>query len=101
MAEGNANLKYYRGYSFRDVMGAIDHSVLKPQSVNSEIIAAAETVHRLGNASLCIRPCDVKAAVTRLQSLCWWWGNCNLNWWWGKDGVGLEVFVFVVVIITF
>ena len=60
------NSKHYRGYSRAQVTGAIDHSVLKPNSVPSEIMHAADVALKLQCASLCIRPMDVVAAATRL-----------------------------------
>lgn len=58
--------KYYRGYSRAQVTGAIDHSVLKPNSQPSEILQAADVAVKLKSASLCIRPVDVVAAASRL-----------------------------------
>lgn len=58
--------KTYRGYTVAQIAAAIDHSVLKPTNVASEIIAACKVAAEQQTASLCIRPIDVTLAVKLL-----------------------------------
>lgn len=55
--------KTYRGYTREQIIGALDHSVLKPTSTTDEVKAAAQLAIQEKTASLCIRPMDVATAV--------------------------------------
>ena len=59
----------YRGRSRAQVAGAIDHSVLKPNSLAEEVVAAAQVAQRELTASLCIRPIDVRVAAPLLSTV--------------------------------
>ena len=56
----------YRGYTLAQIMSAIDHSVLKPESSRDEILRACDVAIEQQTASLCIRPIDVPLAVEKL-----------------------------------
>ena len=58
--------KTYRGYTVAQIAAAIDHSVLKPNSLSSEVVAACELAAQVNTASVCIRPIDVPLAVASL-----------------------------------
>lgn len=58
--------KTYRGYTVAQIAAAIDHSVLKPTNVSSEVVAACKVAAEQKTASLCIRPIDVPLAVSEL-----------------------------------
>lgn len=57
----------YRGYTLAQIMAAIDHSVLKPESSKADILKACEVASQQKTASLCIRPIDVPIAVGKLH----------------------------------
>ena len=59
--------KIYRGYTFEEIAGALDHSVLKPNSTIDEVLAGAQVAAKYQTASYCIRPMDVPAAVQALK----------------------------------
>ena len=54
--------KTYRGYTLEQIAGFIDHSVLKPESSQSEVEEACRLAAKVKTASVCIRPMDVKLA---------------------------------------
>ncbi len=56
----------YRGFTFEQIAGAIDHSVLKPNNTQQEIIDACKVAAKYQTASLCIRPMDVALASKSL-----------------------------------
>jgi deoxyribose-phosphate aldolase len=56
----------YRGFTFEQIAGAIDHSVLKPNNTQQEIIDACKVAAKFQTASLCIRPMDVALAAKEL-----------------------------------
>jgi deoxyribose-phosphate aldolase len=56
----------YRGFTFEQIAGAIDHSVLKPNNTQQEIIDACNVAAKYQTASLCIRPMDVALAAKHL-----------------------------------
>ena len=57
----------YRGFTFEQIAGAIDHSVLKPNNTHQEIIDACKVAAKYQTASLCIRPMDVALASKSLS----------------------------------
>jgi len=59
--------KTYRGYTFEEIAGALDHSVLKPNSTIDEVLAGAAVAAKYQTASYCIRPMDVPAAAAALK----------------------------------
>ena len=59
--------KTYRGYTLQQIAGAIDHSVLKPNSTIDDVQAGAAVAVKVGAASYCIRPMDVRAAAAALE----------------------------------
>ena len=59
--------KTYRGYTFEEIAGALDHSVLKPNSTIDEVLIGAQVASKYQTASYCIRPMDVPAAAAALK----------------------------------
>lgn len=55
------------GYSYRQIAKTIDHSLLKPELTEREIIAGLELAKRYDVASVCCRPYDVPLAVEQLD----------------------------------
>lgn len=55
------------GYSYRQIAKTIDHSLLKPELTEREIIAGLELAKRYDVASVCCRPYDVPLAVEHLD----------------------------------
>ena len=53
-------------YSKEDVARAIDHAVLKPEFTDADIVKNAEMCIKYGVYSMCVKPCDVKAAAVLL-----------------------------------
>lgn len=45
----------------------IDHSLLKPEMTEAEVIAGCELARKYHVASVCVKPCDVKLAVDILK----------------------------------
>lgn len=45
----------------------IDHSLLKPEMTEAEVIAGCELAKKYHVASVCVKPCDVKLAVSILK----------------------------------
>jgi len=58
--------KTYRGYTVAQIAAAIDHSVLKPNSLSSEVVEACALAAKVKTASVCIRPIDVPLAAASL-----------------------------------
>lgn len=58
--------KTYRNYTYEQVAGVIDHSILKPTNTADDITQACEDAKRLGVASVCVRPMDVAQAADLL-----------------------------------
>lgn len=56
----------YRGYTLSQITGAIDHSVLKPESQPEELIQAAAVARQYATASICVRPIDVDLVASEL-----------------------------------
>lgn len=54
-------------YSTGDVAATIDHAVLKPNQTEQDVRENAELCRKLGVASMCVRPCDVKLAAELLK----------------------------------
>jgi deoxyribose-phosphate aldolase len=55
--------KTYRGYTLEQVAKTIDHSILKPDFKDSDVVEGAELAKKYGTASYCIRPMDVAVAA--------------------------------------
>ena len=53
-------------WSVEQVAGTIDHSVLKPESTEADVIAGCEAGKKYGVASVCVMPANVKLAVETL-----------------------------------
>ena len=54
-------------YTKEQVAGTIDHAVLKPEFGDTELKQHAEICMELGVFSMCVKPCDVKAAKELLK----------------------------------
>jgi len=59
--------KTYRGYTLEQVAKTIDHSILKPDFTNQDVIDGANLAKKFGTASYCIRPMDVSVAAKILE----------------------------------
>jgi deoxyribose-phosphate aldolase len=53
-------------YSRREVAATIDHAVLKPELTDADLEQHAAMCIEEGVFSMCVKPCDVKAAVSLL-----------------------------------
>ena len=56
----------YRGYTLDQVAQTIDHSVLKPDATLKDIVDGCQLAVKHHTATVCIRPCDVRLAVSLL-----------------------------------
>lgn len=54
------------GYTLSQIAGSIDHSLLKPELTEAEIISGCELADEYGAASVCVRPYDVPLAARLL-----------------------------------
>ncbi len=54
-------------YSYDELAGMIDHSLLHPTMTDDELVAGCELAKRYGVASVCIKPYAVKLAKRRLK----------------------------------
>ena len=54
-------------YTKKQVAKTIDHAVLKPDMTDTDLKAHAEKCKEMGVFSMCVKPCDVKAAVELLK----------------------------------
>jgi len=52
-----------------EIAGMIDHAILKPELTRSEVDAQLDVAARYRVFSVCVRPCDVAHAVSRLDVL--------------------------------
>jgi deoxyribose-phosphate aldolase len=59
-------LPTYRGFTYEQVAGTIDHSLLRPELTVAEVEAGCALADRYRVASACCRPADVPAAVRLL-----------------------------------
>ena len=55
-------------YSKKQVAKTIDHAVLKPEQTNDDLKANAEMCIENEVFSLCVKPCDIKAAADLLKN---------------------------------
>lgn len=55
-------------YSFEEIAGMIDHSLLKPNLTDDEIIEGCRVADKYQVASVCVRPADVKTAKKLLAN---------------------------------
>src|SRR5689334_6876664 len=49
--------------TYEDIARMIDHSLLRPELTEDEVIEGCELARRYGVASVTVRPCDVDTAV--------------------------------------
>jgi deoxyribose-phosphate aldolase len=54
-------------YTKKQVAQTIDHAVLKPENTNSDLIANAKMCIENEVFSMCVKPCDIKAAKELLK----------------------------------
>ena len=54
-------------YTVEQVAKTIDHAVLKPDYTDDELTAHAKMCKKFGVYSMCVKPCDIKAAATLLK----------------------------------
>jgi deoxyribose-phosphate aldolase len=59
-------LPTYRGFTYEQVAGTIDHSLLRPELTVAEVEAGCALADRYRVASVCCRPADVPAVVPLL-----------------------------------
>jgi deoxyribose-phosphate aldolase len=52
--------------TYEQLAKVIDHSLLKPEMTEAEVIAGCELAKKYHVASVCVKPADVKLAVSRL-----------------------------------
>lgn len=57
----------YRGLTYEQVAGTIDHSLLRPELTLAEVEAGCELAARYRVASVCCRPADVELAARLLD----------------------------------
>lgn len=55
-------------YTYEEIAGMIDHSLLKPTLTDSEVIDGCKIADKYQVASVCVRPCDVKQAKEILEN---------------------------------
>ena len=53
--------------TYEDLAGIIDHSLVKPELTNENLIEGLELAKRYRIASAIVRPCDIDLAVRTLQ----------------------------------
>jgi deoxyribose-phosphate aldolase len=53
-------------YTYQQVAGSIDHSLLQPQLTRDAVEQGIETAKKYITASVCVRPCDVAFAAEKL-----------------------------------
>lgn len=53
--------------TYEQLAKVIDHSLLRPELTESDIIAGCELAARYHTATVCVKPCDVKLAVKLLK----------------------------------
>lgn len=54
-------------YTYEEIAGMIDHSLLKPTITDKEFIEGCKIAKEYKVASVCVRPCDVKEAKEILE----------------------------------
>lgn len=52
--------------TYAQLAKTIDHSLLKPELTQTDVIAGCELARRYDTASVCVKPCHVKLAAERL-----------------------------------
>jgi deoxyribose-phosphate aldolase len=55
-------------YTYEEIAGMIDHSLLKPTLTDKEVMEGCKLAADYKVASVCVRPCDVKRAKEILES---------------------------------
>ena len=53
--------------TYEDLAGMIDHSLVRPDLSNDDVVHGLELAKRYGVASAIVRPCDIDVAVRTLQ----------------------------------
>src|SRR5690242_4340267 len=53
--------------TYESLAKMIDHSLLRPELTDEQVIAGCELAKRYRVASVCVRPCDVELAVRALS----------------------------------
>jgi deoxyribose-phosphate aldolase len=53
--------------TYEDLAGIIDHSLVRPELTNQNVVEGLETAKRYRVASAIVRPCDIDLAVRTLQ----------------------------------
>ncbi len=53
--------------TFEELAKTIDHSLLKPELTEQDVIEGCELAKRYDVASVCVRPCDVPLAVSQMK----------------------------------
>ena len=55
-------------FTVEQVAKTIDHAVLKPDSTDADLVANAKMCIENGVFSMCVKPCDIKAAKELLKN---------------------------------
>ncbi len=55
-------------YTYEEIAGMIDHSLLKPTLTDNELIEGCKLADKYKVATVCVRPCDVKMATETLEN---------------------------------
>ena len=53
--------------TYEQLAKTIDHSLLKPQLTEEDVIAGCELAHKYHTATVCVKPCHVKLAAEELK----------------------------------
>lgn len=53
--------------TYEDVAGLIDHSLVRPELTDAEVIEGCQLARRYGVATVSVRPCDIETAARALQ----------------------------------
>ncbi len=61
-----ANALSSKTITYQQLAKVIDHSLLKPELTEADVIAGCELAQKYGVASVCVKPCDVSLAVRLL-----------------------------------
>ncbi len=55
-------------YTYEEIAGMIDHSLLKPTLIDNELVEGCKLADKYKVATVCVRPCDVKMATETLEN---------------------------------
>jgi len=53
--------------TYKQLAKVIDHSLLRPELTESDVISGCELAHRYHVATVCVKPCHVKLAAEKLE----------------------------------